>query len=85
MATDEIRDVRAEWDHLEALSACVLERRGHEAGAEAAALVPLVDLGVRERDAAGAAMVGDEPDRPLAEPELVTRLVGDVDDLGLLR
>ena len=52
MPFDEACDERAEWHDVEALTACVVQRRLREAAPETATLARLVDFGVRECDAA---------------------------------
>src|SRR5437588_12487881 len=85
MPFDEARDERAEWHDVEALTACVVQRRLCQAAPEAAALARLVYLGVRECDAALPAPVCGQPHEPPAKPQLVAAGVRDVDDLGLSR
>src|SRR6266508_505777 len=82
---DVARDEGAERSDLEALPAHVLERRCGQPAAEAAARALFVDLRVRERDPAVPAVVGRDPDQPLAETKLVAGCLGDVEDDRVLR
>src|SRR5204863_10006578 len=81
---DVVLDERAERDDLEARVARVLERRLGKRASEPAPLAGRGDLRVRQGNPAVVAVVGGDGDRSSVEPQLVTRLVGNVHDLGLL-
>src|SRR5580765_5956256 len=69
---------------LEAAFAGVVERSLREARAEAASLVLVLDLGVRDRDPALARTVVGEPDQLVAAAQLVAAPLGSVLDVQLV-
>ena len=82
---DEMRDERTERNDVELLPARIVEHGAGESAAEASAFVRLVHLRVRHRDVAVAAVIGGEADGAAVHPQLVSRLLGNVDDFGVLR
>jgi hypothetical protein len=75
-------DERTEGEHLELFSAGRVKRRLGELGAEPAALEAVVDLGVREGDQPGPAVVAGEPGEFPVAADLEPALLGVVGDLG---
>ena len=84
MPLDVPGDERTERSDLETLPSRIFERRSSQPAAVPLSLERLVDLGVREHDPVLALAVRREADHLFAEPELVARLFGDVDDVEVL-
>src|SRR5438067_3227749 len=83
MPLDEVGDEGAERYDVQAPAACVVQCRLRQPAPEATPLASLVDLCVRESDAAVATPVRRKSDQPAAEAELVAALLRDVHNLRI--